>query len=139
MGRQLRSLSELMPEFVRRMRPAEGQEGLFDFSHRVRTRYLAVATLGREIGWNARSLLTDQVVEHYWLRREIRLMRFQAALRQSILDTLNDGLGRIGKTLGLTAKIEISGLPCDDEYQHAESDLENGSRPFLQIVESLRI
>lgn len=136
---RLRPLSSIVPSFVREQLRGGDQTVHFDFARHARVSHLALAAITQPLGWNGRSILTDQMLEHYWLRREIRFLRFQAGLRASILETLNRGLQRIGESLGFNARIDVAGLPSVAEVDVAEKELEEGKRPFKDVFEALRI
>jgi len=105
------------------------------FGVHVRARKVAIARATRAIGWNARWTLQDQMLEYYYLHRELVFERFKARVRRAIIDTLNTGLERAGNVLGFAARVEIEGLPTEAEIDAAAASLRAGDRSFKEIFE----
>ena len=95
---------------------------------------LALAEAGKSIGWNARGLFNENMLEFYQLKRFLLFERFKIDFRTSILATLNNGLRLAGKEMGFTAKINVQGVPTIPDIEKANSELESGSKPFGDII-----
>lgn len=140
--RMLDSLSflstNIMPEWVFQFSPMDPKRPPFEEGLHVTSRKLALVEATREIGWDARGLFADEILEFYQLLRFLRFERFKADLRALILSRVNDCLLRIGRRLGFEGRIEIEGLPTGDEIESAEEALRSGARPFTEIVKQFR-
>ncbi|HEV2314774.1 MAG TPA: hypothetical protein VGR94_05675 [Candidatus Acidoferrales bacterium] len=130
---------KLMPDFALKDFPHSAQNYHYDSSNQVHSQKLALAEAGKAIGWNARGLFQEDVLEFYSLKRHLLFERFKIELRNSILTTLNHGLKLAGKEMGFSAEIIIEGLPTIDHVEKAESELESGTRPFAEIYKPFLI
>jgi hypothetical protein len=146
LGRQLRRMlaslsflsTNIMPEWVFQFAPMDPKRPPFEEGLHVTSRKLALAEATREIGWDARGLFGDELLEYYQLLRLLRFERFKAELRELILSGVNDCLMRVGRRLDFRGRIEMEGLPTLDEIESAEEALRSGSRPFTDIVKQFR-
>jgi hypothetical protein len=98
----------------------------------------AIAKLTREIGWNMRKYPHDGMLEYYWFHRFLLFEKFKIELREAIVTTLNDGLARIGKKLGMQGQIVIKGLPTLKDVAKAQEDLKTGQRSAREILNQFR-
>ena len=130
---------KLMPDFALKDFPHSAQNYHYDSSNQVHSQKLALAEAGKAIGWNARGLFQEDVLEFYSLKRHLLFERFKIELRNSILTTLNHGLKLAGKEMGFSAEIIIEGLPTIDHVEKAESELESGTQPFAEIYKPFLI
>lgn len=64
----------------------------------------------RGIGWNARGLHRENVLDPYALWRNLRFARFKVQLRDVILEQLNDLLVEVGERIGFRAQVELHGV-----------------------------
>lgn len=76
--------------------------------HRLTGELVLRAT--RAIGWNARGLQREHVLDPYAVWRQLRFNRFKVQVRDVILAQLNDALRRIGDQFGFEARIELAGV-----------------------------
>jgi len=128
-------LSEkLIPEFAMKDFATAASLYRYDSANQVYSQKLALAEAGKQIGWNARMLFNEEMLEFYQLKRQLRFERFKLQLRDSILETLNRGLVTAGTALGFQAKIKVSGLPTLSDIELAEADLESGGKAFGDIL-----
>jgi hypothetical protein len=128
-------LSEkLMPEFALKSLAEAGSKYHYDSGDQVRAQKLALAEAGKGIGWNARGLFGDDMLEFYVLRRQLRFEHFKIEFRNSIVDRLNAALRIAGKRMGFTGQIQIDGLPKLSDVETAVRELEYGTKPFGEIL-----
>jgi hypothetical protein len=107
----------------------------FDASIHTRSQRLAVADACKNLGWNARSLDKEGMLEYYVLHRELRFERFKAELREHLLDALNQGLVRIGRDIGFSGRITLEGVPTLSDVKAAEAQLAAGDKSFKDLME----
>jgi len=125
---------KLMPQFaLDNFRDAASKFG-YDSANQVYAQRLALAEAGKAIGWNARGLFTDDMLEYYSLKRHLSFEKFKIELRNSIVATLNGGLGRVGQHMGFEAQIRLHGLPTMSDVERAESELAAGGKAFGEIL-----
>jgi hypothetical protein len=124
---------KIMPEFAMNFAEAASKFH-YDSSNQLYVQKLALADAGKAIGWNARSLVEDDMLEFYSLKRLLRFERFKIVVRDSIIDTLNEGLKRAGRRMGFEGQIRLHGLPRLSDVERAESELESGSKSFGEVL-----
>jgi len=83
----------------------------FDATQFFRTQTLAVLSITKRAGWNARRTSGGVITGYYWFRRWLRFERLKIQLRNSLIDCLNDALRLASEQLGFSARITVSGLP----------------------------
>jgi hypothetical protein len=126
----------LLPEFA--IQPQGSDQRMpFDFAEYERAQKVALAVAGRQIGWNARSSLQNEVLEYYWLDRHLRFVEFKTTLREEIIATLGEGLTRAGHRRGFDVRLEVDGLPSTEDVRRARGMLAAGQGTFKEIVESV--
>ncbi len=106
----------------------------FEFAAYERSQKEALAAATRAIGWNARGLLQKEPLEHYWMQRHLTFEEFKIQLRDEILATLREGLERIGRVMGLSGELEVSGLPTIADVARARAALMEGEGTFKEIA-----
>ncbi|MGH2561743.1 MAG: hypothetical protein ACRDJH_21970 [Thermomicrobiales bacterium] len=124
-------------------RPLDQAEwNFFDVNGYFSFHELALVHATRSIGWNGRAQFMGdaekRMLEHYWLRRELMFERFIIEMRQSILDTLNQGLDRVGGHLRGGLRIEVEGLPSMADVDDALRRLMKGNMAFGEIMKPFR-
>jgi len=129
---------KLMPEFAMRDFVHAASKYHYDSANQIQAQKLALAEAGKQIGWNARALLYDDLLEFYFFERQLRFERFKVVLRTLIRDTLNRGLHLIGEKMGFRAQLVVEGLPTISDVERAERDLKSGSKPFGKILAPFR-
>jgi hypothetical protein len=128
-------LSEkLVPDFALKNFAEAGSKFHYDSANHVYSRQLALAEAGKSIGWNARGLFNENMLEFYQLKRFLSFERFKIEFRASILATLNKGLLLAGKEMGFHAQINVQGVATISDVETANSELESGSKPFGEII-----
>ncbi|MEY2569026.1 MAG: hypothetical protein QOE35_3555 [Actinomycetota bacterium] len=100
--------------------------------HRMSGELLLEAT--RPIGWNARGLYRDHVLDPYSVWRQLQFKRFKIRLRDSILARLNEALIAVGGHLGFEAQVELLDVPTHADVDAAEADLRDGRRPLTDLI-----
>lgn len=138
MMRSLAEVSEVGPRFEFSGLDTSTNRVPFDFNEHHRLREQVIARLTREVGWNMRMYPHDGMLEYYWLHRFLQFERFKIEMRDSVLATLNEGLRRIGRALGMHGQIEIPGLPTLQDVHQAQRDLQSGRRPAGDILGQFR-
>jgi hypothetical protein len=106
----------------------------YDFNTHLKMSKFAFAQITKEIGWNGRNILTDNILEYYLVYRQLLFEKFKIEIRDTILETLNSGLEGIGSKLDYSGKLEISGLPTLKEIDEAFYSLDKGDRTFKEIL-----
>jgi hypothetical protein len=124
---------KIMPKFAMNFAEA-ASKFYYDSSNQLYVQRLALAHAGKAIGWNARGLAVDDMLEFYSLKRLLRFERFKIVVRNSIIDTLNEGLKRAGRRMGFEAQIRLHGLPELSDVERAKSELESGSKSFGEVL-----
>ncbi len=128
------SVSAGVPGFAVERMTGTGARVPFDLDSYQRTDHLAMARAARAIGWNARGLFAADILDHYYARRHLWFQKFLVWLRRSILHSVNEGLARAGRVLGLEGHLRIEGLPDLQDIWAAEGDLESGAVSPNQAV-----
>jgi hypothetical protein len=124
---------KIMPEFAMNFAEAASKFH-YDSSNQLYVQKLALADAGKAIGWNARGLVVDDMLEFYSLKSLLCFERFKIVVRNSIIDTLNEGLKLAGRRMGFEGQIRLHGLPELSDVERAKSELESGSKPFGEVL-----
>jgi hypothetical protein len=99
------------------------------------SREIALAKATQIIGWNARNYSNEHKFEHYVWRRQLIFYKFLCSLRETILQTLNEALTRIGNKMGFTAELSIEGLPSAGDVDIALEKLQKGDlKTFNEVL-----
>lgn len=134
--KMMRSLSRMgsavIPEFA--LDPDQASTMGFDFKVFRRAQELALAQATKSLGWNARGLLEKQFLEYYILLREIRFQAFLIELRETMLDSLNNSLRRVGEKLGFGGQLKIAGMPTQADIDTALRKLNAGEGKFTELL-----
>lgn len=117
----------------------ERMQGQCDFSVYQRSLKQAIAAATQAVGWNARGLLTDDLLEHYWMQRQLVFEEFKIQLRDEILASLGKGLEGVGRVMGFSGQLEISGLPSAADVTRARTALMEGEGSFKDIMGSVML
>jgi hypothetical protein len=103
------------------------------------SRNVAVAKATQHIGWNARNYGTEYRFEHYVWHRQLIFYKFLCILREGILRTLNEGLTRIGGSMGFSAELSFENLPTANDVNTAMEKLHNGDlKTFNEVLKPFR-
>ena len=128
--------SAMVPEFGLEQLSDPDAEKNFDFNVFKRAQQHALLEAMKPIGWSARGLLSEGILEFYQLERRLRFEAFKIELRESILERLNACLVIVGKAFGWEAEIRLDGLPARTDLREAEEKLHSGSEPFGSIFKA---
>lgn len=138
-GKIMESLGVLgvhtMPEFVMRDITSGSRSTAYDTKHHIHMHNLALASVTKFLGWNARLLFQNEAMEYYLIHRSLMFERFKIELRDSIIKTLNEGIKRAGEQVGFIAEIVVTGLPTLNDVQTAYNHLREGDVPFGEVLE----
>jgi hypothetical protein len=93
-----------------------------------------VARATSPVGWDARGTFREKQLEPYVIYRHLRFASLKAELRQTIMDQLNEVLGRVGERFGQPIQLLLHGLPSLRDIEEAESQLREGSRPLTDLL-----
>jgi len=128
-----------MPEWAMKVAAGLAKGPPYDLRLHRNQQVRAIALATRPIGWNARNLLADNMLEHYYLQRHVRFEEFKIQLRGEIIDTLNLGLKRAGGRLGFAGSVVVKGLPTLDDIARSRAGLADGSITFKEILDAFSI
>jgi hypothetical protein len=98
---------------------------------------LVLAEITQKMGWNGRYLLVDNLLEFYQIYRYIKFAMFASELRDLLIKNINGVFQQIGRTIGHTGQIEVTGLVSREDLDSAMIDLLEGKRPFKEIYEKI--
>jgi len=116
------------------------QKGMpYDFKAHERSMKLALMEAIRPIGWTARGSFSDFIMSYYLVHLAIAFERFKIHMRDTILETLNSGLKRIGDKLGFKTQIQISGLPTLSDVDTARHNLNSGVMPWTDVMKPFKL
>jgi hypothetical protein len=111
----------------------------FSQSDYLLSREIALAKSTQMIGWNARNYNTEYKFEHYVWHRQLVFYRFICTLRQTILQTFNNGLATIGEKLSFKTDLLVDGLPTTQDVDFALKRLQEGDlRTFDEVLKTFR-
>lgn len=140
MLRQLKYLGrETIPEFMKNAKSYEDYQSFFNFSTYAKSKDTLAIKLTRNLGWNARQKISNEVLEFYVLHKYLKFEKTKAILRTVILDELNKSLRIAGERMGFSAEIRMSGLPTAEIFDTAIQKLVNGELPFSDILKITKI
>jgi hypothetical protein len=111
----------------------------YDIKEHIRAEHLAIAAATRSTGWSANQPFYELFTEYYVLRRRLVFERFVIALRESILATLNVGISKVAANFGITARLQVSGLPTLADVGRAEKELAAGERTFGSVLDDFTL
>lgn len=128
---------EVLPKFA--VEDLMTQSIPFKQADYFRARELAVAHATKDIGWNARNYTSKNKLEFYVWYRQLKFYRFQILIRDSVIETFNEGLARVGKRLGFEAKLSVNGLPTMADADNALEKLLGGDLiTFTEVLAPFR-
>jgi hypothetical protein len=137
--RTLLALAEIgrpqLPDFVEKQMLGEEDVG-YSFTEEILTKDLALAELTRDLGWDMRAMFAgrDTFVEYYTTVRRLRFERFLANFRSTLVDQLNRRLIDVGKVVGESGQLVLTGLPDEDDIAAAEESLRRGDKDFKDLL-----
>ena len=130
---------ETVPKFYMKDMEVQKQPKGYDFTTYRDNQDIFVLKLTKRLGWPARSLSSDKLLEFYTLYRYLKFAHTQAVLREYIIKRLNVLLHKIGRTIGFKAEIVISNCVSSDDLEKAIKNLIDGKLQFSEILKLTRI
>lgn len=130
---------ETVPKFYMKDMEVQKQPKGYDFTTYRDNQDIFVLKLTKRLGWPARSLSSDKLLEFYTRYRYLKFARTQAVLREYIINKLNILLCKLGKTIGFKAKIVISNCISSEQLEKSMNDLIDGKLQFSEVVKLTRI
>lgn len=109
----------------------------YDFKSHERSLHLALAEAVRPIGWTARGTFHGSVLSYYWIQMSLVFHKFKIELREAMLASLNAGLVQIGKKMGFTGELQITGLPTIYHVDDALKKLNAGNLAYTEVMAGL--
>lgn len=88
----------------------------------------------RDIGWSARTLFDEHMLDPYMIWRRLQFQRLKISIRDAALAALNRMLTQAGERMGFEAQLQIEGLISQADVDDAEAALKDGSRPLLDLI-----
>jgi hypothetical protein len=122
------SLSPFVNEAVRAKLP-------YDYKVHRAAMEIAFARAMKDIGWIARSLFQEGKLSYYTAYMHLVFERFKLRLRETFLAQLNSALSNVGQLMNFSSRIEITGLPTNEEIDAALAELKSGRNAFTAIME----
>lgn len=127
---------ELIPDF--QMKAMGENENIgFDVNEFSRVKYLEVAKLTKDFGWNQRQRSDNYITEYYSMLRFLREKRLEAITRSHTISELNKTLNRAPLNLGVNVIIE--NLFSVEDVEKQEKLLEEGNVAFMDIFNTFKI
>jgi len=130
---------ETVPKFSMKDMELQKQQAGYDFSTYRDNQDIFVLKLTKQLGWPARSLSSEKMLEFYTLYRYMVFARTQAILREYIVERFNILLGKIGKEFGFSNKIIIKNCISADELSINIEKLMKGELQFSEIPKLSKI
>lgn len=125
---------ETVPKFSMKDMELQKQQPGYEFSLYRENQDIFVMKLTKELGWPARSLSSEKLLEFYQLYRYLRFERAKAILREHIIKELNRTLIRVGKKVGFSAKIVLNNCYSSKDIDGYISQLIDGKLQFSEII-----
>lgn len=139
---RLAILSEpIFPGFVENELRAGTNTVQFDSALYARNKALAIASATKPLGWGANLIYgasNQRVPEHYFWIRNLQFLRFCAQFRNTLLETINNGLDRIASTTGFKASIALLGFPTMQEIDNAISDFQQAQCSIEHVSDLMK-
>lgn len=121
---------EIIPKF--QMDAMEKQENIgFDSKIYTKAKYLEIATITKDLGWNQRQLSTNHITEYYALLRLLRQKKVEATVREMIFAKLNETLN--GSVLNFGAKVSMGNLFTASDIDARIKKLTEGNTTFADL------
>lgn len=136
---KIMSATHYPPDFAVKEIAEPGFESIFSLDYFNRTNDLILAKETKKIGWFMRSWVVPnkRTTEFYSIYRFLKFNKFKALLRETIIDSLNDALIRIGKKMQFSAKITLTGITSSEEIETIISSFLNGEIEFSEVYKRI--
>ncbi len=131
--------SPVAPDFYMKEMASGSMKTPYEVKTHIYRRKVALASATKLYGWNARLAFQEEALEYYLIHRSLLFEHFKIGLRESILETLNQGIKRAGGQLGFDTKIIVIGLPTLNDVKIADDHLQKGDLRFAEIMETFRV
>lgn len=125
---------ETIPKFSMKDMELQKQQPGYEFSLYRENQDIFVMKLTKGLGWPARSLSSEKLLEFYQLYRYLRFERAKAILREHIINELNRTLIQVGKKVGFSAKIILDNCYTAKDVEGFISQLIEGKLQFSEIL-----
>jgi hypothetical protein len=99
---------------------------------------LAIADATKEVGWNARYLLSEKITNFYYCVRYLKFMRLVTEMRNSMMEQLNQAFLIIGPKLNFSAQFQIQNVITLQDISDVEKKLFDGSISFKDVLNMWR-
>lgn len=110
---------------------------LFSQPDYLLAREIALTKVTQVIGWNARKYDSEYKSDFYVWYRQLIFYKFLCSLRETILNTLNEGLRRVGNKMDFNAELSFEGLPTVEDAENALQKYCKGE--FASFRDALKI
>lgn len=121
---------EIIPDF--QMKALEKQQDVgFDSNVYTQTKYLEIAIITKELGWNQRQLSTNHITEYYGLLRLLRQKKAEAMVRELIFAKLNETLN--GPCLNFGVQVSMGNLFTVSDIESRVKKLKEGNTTFIDL------
>ena len=121
---------EIIPQFQTDAMEKQENTG-FDFKEYSEIKYLEIATLTKELGWNQRQLSTNHITEYYALLRLLRQKKVEALIRETIFIKLNQTLNE--STLNFGSNVSMENLFTVTDIEERITRLKKGNVTFMDL------
>jgi hypothetical protein len=127
---------ELIPKF--QMEALERNKSIgFDMEEFSRLKYLEIAQMTKDLGWNQRQRSDNYITEYYSMTRYLREKKAEVIVRDTIISKLNSAFNR--DILGFGVQIIMDNLLSIEKIEEQEKHLKNGNVVFIDIFNALKI
>lgn len=125
---------ETIPKFSMKDMELQKQQPGYEFSLYRENQDIFVLKRTKNLGWPARSLSSEKLLEFYQLYRYLYFERAKTILREHIIKELNRALIRVGKKVGFSAKIVLNNCYSSKDIDGYISQLIDGKLQFSEII-----
>lgn len=127
---------EITPEFYMQAMSKNEDVG-FNFETYTKAKYLEIAKVTKQFGWNQRQRSENNITEYYSMLRFLKEKKLEAAIRQLIIFKLNEVLNR--PPLSLNVHVAMENLFTVEAVEEQEEKMKTGNVKFMDIFNSLKI
>jgi hypothetical protein len=134
---QLSNLGTGVPEFHLREMPEHDEHIKFDLKAFTRIRNRMAGKSTSRVSWDARwLLLNERPITNFCLaHRRLRFEKSRAILRQTIVESLNDALQRVGRQLNIDLQFRLQGLPSPKDYDNWIQQFAEGRLGIAEVYD----